>query len=42
MTQQYNISGFPTYLLLDRAGIIRVRTNDLGDIERELLTAKDL
>jgi hypothetical protein len=30
------------HLLLDRAGIVRVRTNDLGDIERELLTVKDL
>jgi len=42
VTQQYNISGFPTYLLLDRVGIVRVRTNDLRDIERELLTVKDL
>ena len=42
MTQQYNISGFPTYLLLDRASIVRVRTNDLRDIEREPLTVKDL
>jgi thiol-disulfide isomerase/thioredoxin len=42
VTRQYNIHAFPTYLLLDRAGIVRVRTNDLGDIERELLTVKDL
>jgi thiol-disulfide isomerase/thioredoxin len=42
VTRQYNVHAFPTYLLLDRAGIIRVRTNDLSDIERELLTLKDL
>lgn len=34
--EQYNIKGFPTYLLLDKQGIVVERGTDLGPIEERL------
>ncbi|SMB99146.1 alkyl hydroperoxide reductase/ Thiol specific antioxidant/ Mal allergen [Hymenobacter roseosalivarius DSM 11622] len=34
--EQYNITGFPTYLLLDKQGIVLERGRDLGPIEEKL------
>ena len=35
---QYNITAFPTYLLLDKQGVVVARTSDLDDIEAKLKT----
>lgn len=32
----YNVTAFPTYLLLDRQGVLLVRTNDVDDITKKL------
>lgn len=36
VTESYNITAYPTYFLLDRAGIILVKANDLETIEQKL------
>ena len=35
---QYNITAFPTYLLLDQQGVVIARANELGPIETKLKT----
>lgn len=40
--KDYNILGFPTYLLLDRQGNILERTYDLAQIRQRLAALKDL
>jgi len=34
--QQYNITAFPTYLLLDKQGVVLERANELGAIDEKL------
>jgi peroxiredoxin len=38
----YNVTAFPTYMLLDRKGIVIARSNDVDDITKKLLTLTDL
>ena len=40
--QRYNITGWPTYMLLDKEGVILKRTHSLDKIERKLTTIRDL
>ena len=42
VTEDYNITAYPTYLLLDRQGVILARANELETIEKKLLTLADL
>jgi len=42
VTEDYNITAYPTYLLLDRQGIILARANDVEAIEKKLLALADL
>jgi len=42
VTEGYNINAYPTYILLDRQGIILARANDMEAIEKKLLTLADL
>ena len=39
---QYNITGYPTYILLDKEGVVLERSYDLEAIERKLASLKDL
>lgn len=36
MIEQYNIEGFPTYMLLDKQGVVLVKSNNLAAIEEKL------
>lgn len=38
----YNVTAFPTYMLLDRQGVLLVRTNTFADITQKLATLADL
>lgn len=38
----YNVTAFPTYLLLDPKGTLVMSTNDVDDIAKKLTTLKDL
>jgi thiol-disulfide isomerase/thioredoxin len=38
----YNVTAFPTYMLLDRRGILLLRTSDIAEVEKKLLTLADL
>jgi len=38
----YNVTAFPTYMLLDRRGVLVLRTNDIAEVEQKLLTIADL
>jgi thiol-disulfide isomerase/thioredoxin len=38
----YNVIAFPTYMLLDRQGMLLVRTNTFDDITKKLATLTDL
>jgi thiol-disulfide isomerase/thioredoxin len=38
----YNVTAFPTYMLLDRQGALVMRTNDVDDITKKLATIGDL
>jgi thiol-disulfide isomerase/thioredoxin len=38
----YNVIAFPTYMLLDRQGMLLVRTNTFDDITKKLATLADL
>jgi thiol-disulfide isomerase/thioredoxin len=38
----YNVTAFPTYMLLNRQGVLLVRTNNITEIENKLLTIADL
>jgi thiol-disulfide isomerase/thioredoxin len=38
----YNVTAFPTYMLLDRQGALVLRTNDVDDITKKLVTLGDL
>lgn len=37
----YNVTAFPTYMLLDRQGVLLVRTNTFADITQKLATLPD-
>ena len=39
--QRYNITGWPTYMLLDKEGVILKRTHSLDEIERKLASLRD-
>ncbi|MBW3130049.1 TlpA disulfide reductase family protein [Hymenobacter profundi] len=36
MIEQYNIEGFPTYILLDKQGVVLVKSNHLAVVEEKL------
>lgn len=38
----YNVTAFPTYMLLDRQGVLLVRTNTFADITQKLASLTDL
>ena len=38
----YNVTAFPTYMLLDRQGVLLVRTDTFDDITKKLATLADL
>lgn len=38
----YNVTAFPTYMLLDRKGVVIARSNDVDDITKKLSTLTDL
>ena len=38
VTEQYDITAFPTYMLLDQQGVLLVKTNDLNSMEEKLKT----
>jgi hypothetical protein len=38
----YNVTAFPTYMLLDRQGVLLVRTDTFDDITKKLASLADL